>query len=86
MALQTTREHITICHFTLANVLAAQNILDTAALHYETALRLQPEFDLAFQTLRTLRCSQWARRRKDREIAVLSDLKLIWSWGCGMYV
>jgi hypothetical protein len=71
MALQTTIEHATICHFTLANVFAAQNHLDSAAAHYETALRLQPEFDLAIQTLRTLRCSQWVRRRKDHEITDL---------------
>lgn len=70
MALQATRDHATICHFTLANVFAAQNLLDQAAVQYEAALRLQPEFDLALQTLRTLRCSQWVRRRKDKEILV----------------
>jgi len=55
--LMSTRQK-TITHFTLANVLAAREMWDDAAFHYEQSLRHQPGFELALHTLKRIRCVQ----------------------------
>jgi hypothetical protein len=47
----------TINLFTMGNVLSAKGDVELAALHFETALKEQPGFEMGVHTLRTIRCA-----------------------------